>query len=383
MQAYHIGISGSYGGLNLGDEAILEGIVGQLRASIPVKITVFTRDCDDTLRRHQVERAIAIREMTREEARLEIESLDLLILGGGGILYDRDIEMYLREVALASESNIPIVVYAVSAGPINEPKNRELVAKHLSKAAAITVRDRNSIKLLEEIGVAGEIILTADPAILLEPASIPEDILKSDGIDKERRMVGFSVREPGPAAPDIDIEHYHAMLANAADFMIARFDASVIFVPMERKKDDVRHSHAVVSRMQHAEKATVLKGEYTSSQLLRLIGYFQFCIGMRLHFLIFSAHQGIPFFPLPYASKVDGFLQDLDVPYPPSEEITTGGLLAHIDRAWDNREEIKDRIAERLPQLQERARETNRILVRILSETATGSSRNSTFEGKE
>ena len=30
-----IGISGSYGGMNLGDEAILEGILGQLRADRP------------------------------------------------------------------------------------------------------------------------------------------------------------------------------------------------------------------------------------------------------------------------------------------------------------------------------------------------------------
>src|SRR5512145_2219687 len=90
MQPYRIGISGSYGGLNLGDEAILEAIVRQLPASIPAEITVFTRDSEDTLRRHDVNHAVLIRQMTRDEARAEVEKLDLLILGGGGILYDRD-----------------------------------------------------------------------------------------------------------------------------------------------------------------------------------------------------------------------------------------------------------------------------------------------------
>jgi len=368
MQPYRIGISGSYGGRNLGDEAILESIVRQLRASVPAEITVFTWDAEDTMRRHDVNHAVLIHQMTREEAREEVARLDLLILGGGGILYDRDVEMYLREVALAHEAQVPVMVYAISVGPLNEPNNRRLIAKHLNRAAVITVRDRQAMKLLEEAGVEKEIILTADPALLLTPDSIPVDALKREGLDVQHWLVGFSVREPGPAAPDIDIEHYHALLANTADFMVARLDANVGFVPMELKKQDVQHSHAVVARMQYAQRATVLKGEYTAPQMLALMGQFQFCVGMRLHFLIFAALQGIPFVALPYASKVEGFLQDLDVPTPPLREVTTGGLIAYVDRAWDIQGELRRKVQERLPELQERARETNRIVIRVLSQ---------------
>src|SRR5918996_2155794 len=108
-QTFRVGISGSYGGLNLGDEAILHAMVAQLRASLPVEITVFTRDPEDTLRRHRVERAVPIRGLTREEARAEVERLDLFVLGGGGILYDADVEVYLREVMLAHETGVPVM----------------------------------------------------------------------------------------------------------------------------------------------------------------------------------------------------------------------------------------------------------------------------------
>src|SRR5581483_12139456 len=98
---FRVGISGSYGGANLGDEAILDGIVTQLRASVPVEITVFSRSPEDTLERHKVERAVPVRSLTRKEITPEIARLDLLILGGGGILFDGEAQVFMREVFLA------------------------------------------------------------------------------------------------------------------------------------------------------------------------------------------------------------------------------------------------------------------------------------------
>ena len=111
-----------------------------------------------------------------------------------------------------------------------------------------------------------------------------------------------AVREPGVAAPDIDQNVYHALLANAADFMVDRYDADIVFVPMEPGSLDAQHSHAVIAQMLRAQRATVLKGRYSSSELLSLMGRFDFALGMRLHFLIFAALQGVPFVALPYAS---------------------------------------------------------------------------------
>ncbi|MEW6753313.1 MAG: hypothetical protein AB1505_20380 [Candidatus Latescibacterota bacterium] len=62
--AQRVGISGSYGGLNLGDEAILESIIVQLRRALPVEITVFSRQAEDTRQRHEVERVVPVRDLT-------------------------------------------------------------------------------------------------------------------------------------------------------------------------------------------------------------------------------------------------------------------------------------------------------------------------------
>jgi polysaccharide pyruvyl transferase CsaB len=367
---FQVAISGSYGGLNLGDEAILQSIVTRLHNSLPVEVTVFTRNAEDTLQRHQPERAVTIRDLTRDEARAEVERLDLLILGGGGILYDRDAEAYLREVLLAHELGVPVLVYAISAGPLQTPSARKAVREALNKVAAITVRDRQGRQLLEEVGVTQEIQVTADPALLMEPEPLPDDALTREGLDAGRCLVGFSVREPGPAAPDIDVDHYHALLANAADFVVDRLDADVVFVPLERKKMDLQHSHAVIAQMQHPQRATVIKGEYTSGQIVSLIGRFEFSVGMRLHFLIFSAIQSVPLVALPYASKVAGFIEDLEMEVPPLKNVNAGQLIAYIDRSWDYRDEIRERIRRLLPEIQARARQTNELAVRLLTERA-------------
>ena len=364
-----IGISGSYGGLNLGDEAILKSMIEQVRREIPdAEITVFSRNAEDTRRRHKVERAVAVRKLSRAEVVPEVERLDLLVLGGGGILYDADARVYLREVQVAKERGVPVFVFAVGAGPLKEPAVQAAVREALEGVAAITVREKSARAVLEEAGVHHDVVVTADPALLLKPEPLPRNVLKHEGLEGKRRLVGMSVREPGVAAPDLDERLYHALLANAADFMVDRFDADIVFVPMERSVLDSQHSHAVIAQMLRAQRARVLNGEYTSAQLLSLMGHFDFAVGMRLHFLIFAALQGVPFVALPYSGKVGGFLEDLKLPAPPLQLVNPGRLIAHIDDSWDNRRALRATLGKSVAPLQERARETMKLLLRVLDE---------------
>jgi polysaccharide pyruvyl transferase CsaB len=360
---YKVGITGSYGGLNLGDEAILQSIVTQLRRDLPVEITVFSRDAEDTKRRHGVERSVPVRKLSRSEVAPEVERLDLLILGGGGILYDADARTYLREVTIAREKGVPVMVYAIGAGPLSHAAATTAVREELEHVEAITVRERSAQRVLEEAGVHREITVTADPALLLKPEALPRGLLKREGLHG-RHLIGMSVREPGVAAPDLDENVYHALLANAADFMVDRYDADVLFVPMERL--DTPHSHAVIAKMLRSQRAAVLKGEFTSGQVLSLMARFDFAVGMRLHFLIFAALAGTPFVALPYAGKVGGFLEDLGLPSPPLNLVNEGRLMAHIDESWDRRRVTRAKLEKAVPPLQERAQQTHRLLVDLL-----------------
>ncbi len=354
--------------MNLGDEAILQVILRDLRRSRSPRITVLSRNAVDTSRRHGVA-ALDLYGLSRQDARAALAGGDLFILGGGGLLYDADSEMYLRQLATACDLGVPAMTYAISAGPLVDRGVRAMVRDVLNSAQLITVRDRRAGQLLEDLGVDRQIHLTADPALLLEPEPLTlDEILSAEAIDPKARLIGMSVREPGPAAPSLRVEHYHRLVANVADFMVDRLDAEVVFFPMERRGSDVQHSHGVVSRMHRAQRATVLKREYTPGQLVTLLGHFAFAVGMRLHFLIFCALASVPFVALPYASKVAGFLDDLRLDVALLDQVSAGELIAGVDRAWDTRGELNQRIQLGLRALQERAEATHQLALRLLDQ---------------
>ncbi len=74
----------------------------------------------------------------------------------------------------------------------------------------------------------------------------------------------------------------------------------------------------------------------------------------------------VPFISLPYASKVKGLLEDLEMPYMPMENWNTGKLCAVIDRAWDNKKTLIKKLEEKTPRLEEKAKNSNIILKTLL-----------------
>src|SRR5439155_1670373 len=54
------------------------------------------------------------------------------------------------------------------------------------------------------------------------------------------------------------------------------------------------------------------------------------------------------------------------LPMPPIAALNVGKLCAFLDRSWDLRNRIKKQLEERVPPLQERAKQTNRILCELL-----------------
>src|SRR5688572_8755481 len=173
-------IIGAYGMANLGDDAILAAMLAELREVLPgAKFAVVALDhaalpvAPDVTPVTFADRAI----------RDALDGADLLIIGGGGLLFDFRIRAsyddffgdhatnfypHYRAALIAHGRGIPVQLYAVGVGPLVGPVARELTRTVCGLASAITVRDTLSRIELEGLGVPAEKVeVTADPAVRL------------------------------------------------------------------------------------------------------------------------------------------------------------------------------------------------------------------------
>lgn len=332
-------MSGYYGFDNSGDDAILKAIVKDIRnIRKDIEITVLSNNPHKTKEMYDVK---AVNRFSLSEVFGAIRSTSLLVSGGGSLLQDvtsnRSLWYYLAVMTLAKIFGKPVMVYANGVGPISGGFNRFLTKLVLNGADIITLRDGNSKKYIENIGVSNkEVYVTADPVFTLEPVSrdIVLDIFKKEGIKDRNKLIGVSVREWKKA------ENLEENISIVIDEMIEKYDANVLLIPMHYPEDLV-FSEKVLSLLKN-KGAYILKDKYSVEEIMGVIRELDMIIAMRLHSLIYAATQSIPMVGLVYDPKVVGILESIDMKFMTDvEALDVNTLLSDIDTVWSDKENIK------------------------------------------
>lgn len=345
-------ISGYYGFHNSGDEAMLHAMLLALKEAVPgLEATVLSKDPAYTARE------FGVRSVARDNPLLVFKALqgaDLLISGGGGLLQDitgpRSIIYYLGVVAMALLLNKPVFFYAQGVGPVNTLLGRALVRLVANRVDAITVRDRDSKEELAALGATRPPVhVTADPVLGLDPSQIDRkkgrEILSSLGLGNGP-AAGISVR------PWKGQSGYVRVVARAADDLVEG-GWQVVLVPMHCP-EDAATCREVAARMKG--RAFILDSGVDYMDLLAVAANLDLAVGMRLHFLIFSAISGVPLVGIPYDPKVNRFLQAVGLPPGLSAEgLEYGELAARIRQVLAERERISARIKEKVVLLRREA----------------------------
>ncbi len=301
-------ICGAYGKGNAGDDSILEAIIQQMRHIDPdIPLYVLSRNPKETRMRYRIE---AIHTFSVLKFLHRMRKTKLYINGGGSLIQDvtstRSLQYYLSNIALAKLCGNRVLMYGCGIGPVSMRKNRRLAGKIIDRYAdVITLRDPQSERELRDMGVTKpEIRLTADPALLLNPAADDkvQSFLLSQGLKPDNRYAMFVLR------PWEGVEDKLPLFAEEAERLYAQKGLIPVFFALEPGRDlSISHKTA---ELVHCP-CHVIAAPHDGHLIVGLMKKMTAVISMRLHALIFAAGQGIPLVGVVYDPKVSGFLDYL------------------------------------------------------------------------
>jgi len=356
-------VSGYYGFDNSGDDAILKAIVKDLKKmDSEIKISALSNNPKST---EEVYGIRAYKRLNIFEVIKGISSSDMLISGGGSLLQDvtstRSILYYLSVISIAKMLKKSVIVYANGIGPINKKLNRTLTRKVLNKVDLITLRDFNSKKTLEEIGVNNEMIVTSDPVFTLEPSNRErvDEIFLEEGIPKDQPLIGISVRSWKNSRNLIEV------VSKAIGYIENSYNIKIVLIPMHYP-EDLEISLEIAERA-NSSNCYVVKNKYGVEDIMGIINRLELIIAMRLHSLIYAATQAVPMIGLVYDPKVDGLLEMLNIEEKCSvENLELVELCSLIEKVWNNKEDIRIKLTDIREKLREKALENVKMALDIL-----------------
>ncbi len=323
-------ICGAYGRGNAGDDAILEAILQEMRSIDPdMPITVLTKDPKATRLTYRVRTAGRMDVGTWKKA---MRHAGLYINGGGSLIQDvtsrRSLWFYLHNIQAAHKAGCKVQMYGCGIGPVLREQHRKLAASVLNASVdVITLREPDSLKELQSMGVTKpEILLTADPALTLPAASEDEidSVLLRAGIPTHGKYLCFALRNWK------GFEDKAPLFAQAAKYAYETYGLTPVFAAVEKHLDPVAGRLAAAGLdIPHY----FLDDAGSAGTIIGALSRMQAVVSMRLHALIFAAGQGIPLAGVVYDPKVSAFLRyigqenflDLDA-------LTADALKAMIDR---------------------------------------------------
>jgi polysaccharide pyruvyl transferase WcaK-like protein len=286
-------VVGAYGYRNVGDEAILAGLLRD--AGSQRRLTVVSRAPAETSALHGVPTvgiAQAVPALARHRS---------VLIGGGG-LFGRDIGRLGQLLApfglLAAMSGRRVAVHGVGVDPGLPRPSVQAIRALAARASSFTVRDSASADLLRHWGIRAG--LTADLSERMEPASRREtrSLLRAAGVDLARPIVGLALTGLDTDATR-NLPSALALLADALP------EVQLVFIPMSQHPYLAAHNDLLLARRLRSAvpQMTILEGTFHPGLILAAFSLLSAAVCMRYHSLLFAARSGVPIIPIPYAPK--------------------------------------------------------------------------------
>ena len=341
------------GMLHVGDEAMFEALVLELRARGVDRITAISSNVDDTRQRYGVEAVEGLGFTADREhnerllaagvspaIREAVEQADAVVVAGGGNMTSIwPSHVYTRAALgrLAASVNVLFVVSGQTIGPQLNERDRELVTEMLQSSALFGVRESDSLALCSSLGTTP--FLNADDASFLAEVTTSREPLPP---------IPYALVSLSTHTAEYDKEAFVTALAQLLD-EVARHTAVIFsahFAPLDGppRGDELMHER-VRAAMTQPSGVVRVRDSATSASLARGA---ELVISSRYHPVVFAVSGGVPSIGIPVddytTTKLTGALGN----FGQSSLLPIASLLAGEGAdlffdVWQARQLIRDR----------------------------------------
>lgn len=298
----------------------------------------------------------------------DILGSDALIMTGGDVIsleYGLASLFYWSlQVDFANKHNIPTILWAASVGPFSsDPIIEKKMIVHLKKYSAITVRETESFKYLQSLGISN-VKLVADPAFTLLPEPFDVDELTFGNSDN---ILGFNLSPlvRGYRPTEESRRQFDEESVNFIRHVIENTDLSVLLIPHvdpldgDSENSDSSYMKTLLAQLgDQSGRVKIAPRTLNACQLKYLISQCRFFIGARTHATVAALSTYVPTISIAYSVKAKGINKDifghtdyvLETP-----KVAKQTLLSALELLLSKEAKIKDELQARIPKLREDA----------------------------
>lgn len=293
-------ILGGYGVRNVGDEAILAGLLPQLDGA--GSVTVVSRNPNETKALH------GVNAVSPAAALLALLRCDALIVGGGGLFSSdtgplgRLIPKFCR---IAMMRGLPVAFHGVGVYSSASPGLMKEIAQLAIRLTSFTVRDSASVRTLAAIGVESEGVPDLSASMPAAGQDLVRAVLDEAGLETGRPIVGLCLSS-------INERVARYLQLAVPQLCEALPELQFCFIPMSQHPTNVRHNDAAFGLWlkERAPRLRIVAGEHHPSVVLGLFSQLAAAVCVRYHSLLFANRAGVPIVGVPYSEKCQSWLDD-------------------------------------------------------------------------
>lgn len=288
-------LSGYYGFDNFGDDAILSVLCDKLK-DFGADITVLSANPSKTAEEYDV---CAVKNFDIPKLCKTIYSSDILISGGGSLLQDvtslKSLIYYSFVIFAALLFKKDVAIFAQGIGPLNKKISQFIVKNLLKRAKYVSVRDEKSQKLLENWGIAAELV--NDPVFSVSISEIPKNF-----------AVGIQLRDFSTMSDEF--------LNSLADFVPEKFPNRKIelFVFQKALDEAVCKKFEGIVKAKNPNTETEIIYYNSRQEIFKRIAQLDYMLAMRFHAVIAAIKAGVKTAAIDYDIKVQKLANEAAIP---------------------------------------------------------------------